>query len=169
MFNLRTEIKKNSFFVGTLSKFFDLVAEVAEVYPGEWSRSGGDRAGHAADVAGPAPHRGAQLRPFRSRGNEGRMPDAHRRGARWVAGRRTVRLGPAGLDRTDDWHARQDLRRRLRREHRTFRRRQFFTGQADENGLDEMDKRILEAVIIKFGGGPVGVSSLAVADRKSVV
>jgi Holliday junction DNA helicase RuvB len=33
----------------------------------------------------------------------------------------------------------------------------------DENGLDEMDKRILEAVIVKFGGGPVGVSSLAVA------
>ena len=26
-----------------------------------------------------------------------------------------------------------------------------------------MDKRILEAVIVKFGGGPVGVGSLAVA------
>lgn len=35
--------------------------------------------------------------------------------------------------------------------------------EIDENGLDEMDKRILEAVITKFGGGPVGVSSLAVA------
>jgi Holliday junction DNA helicase RuvB len=35
--------------------------------------------------------------------------------------------------------------------------------EIDENGLDEMDKRILEAVIVKFGGGPVGVSSLAVA------
>jgi holliday junction DNA helicase RuvB len=35
--------------------------------------------------------------------------------------------------------------------------------EIDENGLDEMDKRILEAVISKFGGGPVGVSSLAVA------
>jgi holliday junction DNA helicase RuvB len=33
----------------------------------------------------------------------------------------------------------------------------------DENGLDEMDKRILETVIVKFGGGPVGVSSLSVA------
>lgn len=33
----------------------------------------------------------------------------------------------------------------------------------DENGLDEMDKRILEAIIVKFGGGPVGVNSLAVA------
>ena len=35
--------------------------------------------------------------------------------------------------------------------------------EIDENGLDEMDKRILEAVIAKFGGGPVGVGSLAVA------
>ena len=35
--------------------------------------------------------------------------------------------------------------------------------EIDESGLDEMDKRILEAVIVKFGGGPVGVSSLAVA------
>lgn len=35
--------------------------------------------------------------------------------------------------------------------------------EIDKNGLDEMDKRILEAVIVKFGGGPVGVGSLAVA------
>ena len=35
--------------------------------------------------------------------------------------------------------------------------------EIDQNGLDEMDKRILEAVIVKFGGGPVGVNSLAVA------
>ena len=35
--------------------------------------------------------------------------------------------------------------------------------EIDENGLDQMDKRILEAVIAKFGGGPVGLSSLAVA------
>jgi Holliday junction DNA helicase RuvB len=35
--------------------------------------------------------------------------------------------------------------------------------EIDENGLDEMDKRLLEAVIVKFGGGPVGISSLAVA------
>src|SRR5262245_35504942 len=33
----------------------------------------------------------------------------------------------------------------------------------DENGLDEMDKRILETMIVKFGGGPVGLNSLAVA------
>src|SRR5947209_4131898 len=35
--------------------------------------------------------------------------------------------------------------------------------EIDENGLDEMDKRILDAIISKFGGGPVGVCSLAVA------
>ena len=35
--------------------------------------------------------------------------------------------------------------------------------EIDENGLDEMDKRILETVIMKFSGGPVGLSSLAVA------
>jgi holliday junction DNA helicase RuvB len=33
----------------------------------------------------------------------------------------------------------------------------------DQNGLDEMDKRILETIITKFNGGPVGVGSLAVA------
>ena len=35
--------------------------------------------------------------------------------------------------------------------------------EIDQNGLDEMDKRILEAIIVKFGGGPVGINSLAVA------
>src|SRR5882724_11213974 len=35
--------------------------------------------------------------------------------------------------------------------------------EIDENGLDEMDKHILETIIVKFGGGPVGVGSLAVA------
>ncbi|MDF1753879.1 MAG: Holliday junction branch migration DNA helicase RuvB [Verrucomicrobiales bacterium] len=35
--------------------------------------------------------------------------------------------------------------------------------EIDEDGLDEMDIRILETVIHKFSGGPVGVNSLAVA------
>ena len=34
--------------------------------------------------------------------------------------------------------------------------------EIDQNGLDEMDKRIVEAIITKFGGGPVGINSLAV-------
>jgi len=33
----------------------------------------------------------------------------------------------------------------------------------DEHGLDEMDKRLLETLVHKFGGKPVGVNSLAVA------
>jgi Holliday junction DNA helicase RuvB len=35
--------------------------------------------------------------------------------------------------------------------------------EIDSDGFDEMDKRIVEALIAKFNGGPVGVSSLAVA------
>ncbi|MBG88900.1 MAG: Holliday junction branch migration DNA helicase RuvB [Verrucomicrobiales bacterium] len=35
--------------------------------------------------------------------------------------------------------------------------------EIDAHGLDEMDKRILETIIVKFGGGPVGLSSMAVA------
>ncbi len=33
----------------------------------------------------------------------------------------------------------------------------------DEHGLDEMDKRLLSNLIEKFGGGPVGVQTLAVS------
>ena len=35
--------------------------------------------------------------------------------------------------------------------------------EVDESGFDEMDKRILLSIIEKFRGGPVGLSSLAVA------
>ena len=33
----------------------------------------------------------------------------------------------------------------------------------DSNGLDEMDKRILEAIIYNFKGGPVGIKNIAVS------
>lgn len=33
--------------------------------------------------------------------------------------------------------------------------------EIDEQGLDEMDRRILEAIVHRFSGGPVGLSSLA--------
>jgi len=33
----------------------------------------------------------------------------------------------------------------------------------DEKGLDEMDKKILQTIIEKFNGGPVGIRSLAIA------
>ncbi len=35
--------------------------------------------------------------------------------------------------------------------------------EIDPHGLDEMDKRLLETLIYKFGGGPVGLNTLAVA------
>lgn len=35
--------------------------------------------------------------------------------------------------------------------------------EIDEDGFDEMDKRILEGIVNLFGGGPVGLNSLAVA------
>jgi Holliday junction DNA helicase RuvB len=38
----------------------------------------------------------------------------------------------------------------------------------DKDGLDEMDNRILEAILIKFGGRPVGLKSLSVAVSEEV-
>lgn len=35
--------------------------------------------------------------------------------------------------------------------------------EVDDHGLDEMDKRILQAIIDKYGGGPVGLNTMAVA------
>lgn len=35
--------------------------------------------------------------------------------------------------------------------------------EVDEVGLDEMDKRIIRTILEKFGGGPVGLNTLAVA------
>ena len=35
--------------------------------------------------------------------------------------------------------------------------------EIDPNGLDEMDVRILETICVKFGGGPVGLSTIAVS------
>jgi Holliday junction DNA helicase RuvB len=33
--------------------------------------------------------------------------------------------------------------------------------QIDEYGLDEMDRRVLETIITKFDGGPVGLETIA--------
>ena len=40
--------------------------------------------------------------------------------------------------------------------------------KVDEKGLDEMDRRILSSIVEKFGGGPVGIGSLAVAVSEEV-
>ena len=34
--------------------------------------------------------------------------------------------------------------------------------EVDERGLDDMDRRMLEAIVIKYSGGPVGLSTIAV-------
>ena len=33
----------------------------------------------------------------------------------------------------------------------------------DERGFDEMDRRLLDTLVLKFGGGPVGLETLAAA------
>jgi len=38
--------------------------------------------------------------------------------------------------------------------------------EIDRDGFDQWDKRIIETLIHKFNGGPVGLNSLAVADRR---
>jgi Holliday junction DNA helicase RuvB len=35
--------------------------------------------------------------------------------------------------------------------------------EVDDAGLDRLDREILHAICVKFGGGPVGLSTLAVA------
>ena len=35
--------------------------------------------------------------------------------------------------------------------------------EIDPHGLDEMDRRVLETICLKFGGGPVGLSTIAVS------
>jgi len=35
--------------------------------------------------------------------------------------------------------------------------------EVDEHGFDEVDRKLLRTIIDKFGGGPVGVNSLAAA------
>jgi Holliday junction DNA helicase RuvB len=35
--------------------------------------------------------------------------------------------------------------------------------EVDEHGLDRLDRGVLDALIRRFGGGPVGLSTLAVA------
>ena len=43
--------------------------------------------------------------------------------------------------------------------------------EVDEHGLDEVDRRLLRAVIEKFGGGPVGLKGLsaAIAEEKDAI
>lgn len=40
--------------------------------------------------------------------------------------------------------------------------------EVDEKGLDEMDKKIIETIALKFGGGPVGISTLSASLAEEV-
>ena len=65
-----------------------------------------------------------------------------------------------------------NLLRRVR-DYAQVRAGNFITGEVaaaslalleiDPNGLDEMDRKVLETVCAKFGGGPVGLSTIAVS------
>jgi holliday junction DNA helicase RuvB len=43
----------------------------------------------------------------------------------------------------------------------------LFKLEVDERGLDDMDKRILQTIIQKFNGGPVGLNTLSIAVGES--
>ncbi len=65
-----------------------------------------------------------------------------------------------------------NLLRRVR-DYAQVRAGNFITGEVaeaslslleiDPHGLDEMDRRVLETICVKFGGGPVGLSTIAVS------
>ncbi|RNA64417.1 Holliday junction branch migration DNA helicase RuvB [Prosthecochloris sp. ZM_2] len=46
---------------------------------------------------------------------------------------------------------------------RSLARRTLSALEIDEDGLDDMDKKIMNALLEKFSGGPVGIGSLAVS------
>jgi Holliday junction DNA helicase RuvB len=73
--------------------------------------------------------------------------------------RGTPRIANRLLKRTRDF-AQVKKRSTIDREIADFALRAL---EVDEHGLDEMDKRILFAIIEKFNGGPVGVDTIAIA------
>jgi len=82
-------------------------------------------------------------------------------GAREMAGRSrgTARIANNLLRRTRDY-AQVRADNRITRE---VADKALELLEIDQHGLDEMDKRILETIMNKFAGGPVGLNSLAVS------
>ena len=74
--------------------------------------------------------------------------------------RGTPRIAGRLLRRVRDFAAR---RRRRRRHPRRGRRRALKLLDVDSIGLDQMDRRYLDMVAINFGGGPVGIETIAAA------
>jgi len=87
--------------------------------------------------------------------------DVEPAGAREIAGRSrgTARVANNLLRRVRDY-AQVRADNRITRE---VADRALELLDIDRHGLDEMDKRILETVLHKFAGGPVGIGSLAVS------
>ncbi|HEU4929602.1 MAG TPA: Holliday junction branch migration DNA helicase RuvB [Candidatus Krumholzibacteria bacterium] len=73
--------------------------------------------------------------------------------------RGTPRIANRLLKRTRDF-AQVQGKKSIDREAADFALKRL---RVDQRGLDEMDRRILISIVQKFGGGPVGIQSLAVA------
>ena len=113
--------------------------------------------------APPRALRARRARPHRAAARPGilgvEIDDGGRRGDRRPLARHAARGQPAA-------QARARLRRGPRR--RPHRRRDVAREaldllEVDAAGLDRLDREILRAICEKFGGGPVGLSTLAVA------
>jgi Holliday junction DNA helicase RuvB len=74
------------------------------------------------------------------------------RGTPRIANRLLRRVRDYAEVRTDDGVVTQDIARMA-----------LELYEVDEHGLDRLDRGVLEAVVRRFGGGPVGLSTLAVA------
>lgn len=82
-----------------------------------------------------------------------------------IAGRSrgTPRIANALLRRVRDF---AQIKRKWNHRHRNCTLR-FKALNVDAHGLDEMDNKILNTIIDKFKGGPVGLSTLATAVSES--
>ena len=74
--------------------------------------------------------------------------------------RGTPRVANRLLKRVRDF---AEVRMDGRRQRRSGRSAALELLEVDERGLDRLDREILRAICVKFDGGPVGLSTLAVA------
>jgi Holliday junction DNA helicase RuvB len=88
--------------------------------------------------------------------------DIDMEGAAEIAGRSrgTPRIANNLLKRVRDY---AQVRAKAKRVTADIADKSLAMLEIDEHGLDEMDKRILETLVHKFGSKPVGINSLAVA------
>ena len=93
----------------------------------------------------------------------GRVGDERRRGDRRPRSRGTPRIANRLLRRVRDYaQVRADGSAR-----RAVPKAALELYEVDELGLDRLDRAVLEALCVRFGGGPVGLSTLAMAWGRS--